>query len=92
MARNVSIAEARDHLTALLREVERGTSVQLTRRGVPVAVLVSSSEYARLRADKPSALEALRAWQKSTPPDFQGLSAAEVAAVRDRAPGRDVGL
>ncbi|MEX1103407.1 MAG: type II toxin-antitoxin system prevent-host-death family antitoxin [Dehalococcoidia bacterium] len=36
----VSVREAKAHLSRLLREVERGERVVITRRGVPVAELV----------------------------------------------------
>lgn len=48
MPRAYSIAEARDHLPSLVREAEQGGRVSLTRRGKPVAVLISVSEYDRL--------------------------------------------
>ena len=65
MARKVSIAEARNHLTVLIHDVERGKKVELTRRGKRVAVLVSCDEYDRLRATRPSLDQALQAWQKA---------------------------
>jgi prevent-host-death family protein len=92
MRRNVSIAEARDHLTGLLRDVERGKTVELTRRGKPIAVLISRDEYERLRGKGPSLLEALRAWQAECPPQFEGFTPEEIATLRDRSPGRDAGF
>ena len=44
-----SIAEAKTQLTRLISQAELGEAVHITRRGKPVAVLVSESEYARLR-------------------------------------------
>lgn len=44
-----SIAEAKSQLTRLISQAELGEAVHITRRGKPVAVLVSESEYARLR-------------------------------------------
>ncbi|HKQ69940.1 MAG TPA: type II toxin-antitoxin system Phd/YefM family antitoxin [Polyangiaceae bacterium] len=88
MPRKVSLAEARDHLTGLVRDVERGQRVELTRRGKPVAVLVSHDEYERLRAKRLSPAAALRAWRESTPADYEGFELPE----RERSPGRDVRL
>ena len=48
MAKQQSIAEARSNLPSLVREVESGRSVELTRRGQPVAVLIGRQEYVRL--------------------------------------------
>jgi prevent-host-death family protein len=89
MVRKVSIAQARDHLTVLLRDVERGKKVELTRRGKPVAVLVSCAEYDRLRGARPSLHEAWLAWRARLPSDFEGFTNDEIASWRDAGPGRD---
>jgi antitoxin Phd len=44
-----SIAEAKTQPTRLIHQAERGEAVHITRRGKPVAVLLSEEEYARLR-------------------------------------------
>jgi prevent-host-death family protein len=90
MARKVSIAEARNHLTVLVHDVERGKRVELTRRGKRVAVLVSCGEFDRLSATRPPLGEALNAWRAGLPADFEGFSADEVRSWRDPSPGRDV--
>src|SRR4051812_12210118 len=46
-----SIADARDRLASLVHDVEEGPAVEITRRGRPVAVLVSYHEYQRLLGD-----------------------------------------
>ncbi|MGV3654578.1 MAG: type II toxin-antitoxin system Phd/YefM family antitoxin [Noviherbaspirillum sp.] len=43
-----SIAQARDHFPKLVQEAEKGQLVRITRRGIPVAVLLSEQEYSRL--------------------------------------------
>jgi prevent-host-death family protein len=93
--RSISLAEARDHLTGLVRDAERGKHIELTRRGKRVAVLVSCEEYDRLRKprrDAHAVLDALATWRAGLPSDFKGLSAKETDAWRDRTPGRDVDL
>jgi prevent-host-death family protein len=90
MAHRVSIAHARDHLTGLIRDVERGKRVELTRRGRRVAVLVSADEYDRLHSSRPDPVAGLRAWREDLPEDFSGFGPEEVRALRDRTPGRDV--
>ena len=45
-----SIAEARNNLPRLVHVAEDGEPVRLTRRGQPVAVILSLHEYERLRA------------------------------------------
>lgn len=57
--RSYSLAAARDNLTAIVRDVETVAAVELTRRGKPVAVLVSIDEYRRLTAPAESFSSAL---------------------------------
>ncbi len=93
MPRKVSLAEARDHLTGLVRDVERGQRVDLTRRGKRVAVLLSAEEYDRIkkpRAEPGGLWKAVEAWRARLPDDFEGLSDDEVRSFRDRSPGRVV--
>ena len=44
---NISIAEAHNHLSSLLKQVGKG-SIQITRRGKTVGVLISPEEYENL--------------------------------------------
>lgn len=90
MGKVYSIAEARDHLTSLVHEVEMGDPITLTRRGKPVAVLVSEVEYARLTGGKKGFWTAMQEWRAKvnaeggvfpTGEEFEGL--------RDKSPGRD---
>ena len=48
MAKQHSIAEARNSLPSLVRAAESGKAVELTRRGEPVAVLIGRRQYERL--------------------------------------------
>ncbi len=67
----VSVAEAKAHLSALLDRVERGEEVVITRRGKPVAK-VSSVVPAR----KPFDLAALDAFRATMP--FQEKPSVEI--------------
>jgi len=58
MAKQVTIADARDQLSAHVRSAEHGTPVVITRRGRAVAVIVAADDYEqleRLRAAGPQA-------------------------------------
>ena len=44
--RNVSVAEAKNHLSELIARVEAGEEVAVTRRGKPVARLVAMDDRA----------------------------------------------
>ncbi|HCM28866.1 MAG TPA: hypothetical protein DIC34_20405 [Treponema sp.] len=46
--RSVPLFEAKNRLTALVHEVEKGSPIQLTRHGKAVAVLMGSADYATL--------------------------------------------
>lgn len=88
MLKQYSIASARNHLPAIVHAVESGPAVELTRRGKPIAVLVSVEEYKRMRPDKPDLWEALSRFREDT--DLDALQAAEVwTDVRDRSVGRE---
>ena len=50
MDNGYSIADARNNLARLVHIAEDGEAVRLSRRGRPVAVILSLSEYERLRS------------------------------------------
>jgi prevent-host-death family protein len=91
MLKQYSIASARNRLPALVHDVERGPAVQLTRRGKPVAVLLSIDEYERIHPGQPDFWEAVSRFREES--DLEELRAEEVwADVRDRSAGRDPGF
>ena len=91
MPKDVSIAEARNRLTALVHAVEKGPSVRLTRRGKPVAMLISLEEYERLRPLRPDLWLAIEAFRRDT--NLDDLDVEEIFRdVRDPSPGREVEL
>lgn len=47
-----SIADARRNLPSLVRDAENGETVEITRKGEPVAVLVSHREFERLASGR----------------------------------------
>ena len=87
----MSIAEARNALTKLVRQTERGEHVHITRRGNRVAVLVSSEEYERLESGEPKMdfWQAIEEWRAQSDFDWPELSPEEVDKWRDRQPSRD---
>ena len=92
MANQYSIAEARDHLTSLIRDAERGASVEITRRGKPVAVLVSMSEYQKLRMGADGFWLAFERFLGEVDLDEAGLDSDIFDELRDRTAGREVNL
>lgn len=54
MPKSYSIAEAKNHLPLMVRRAESGEPVEITRRGEPVAVVLSIEEYRRLQERQPN--------------------------------------
>lgn len=89
MSKQYSIAQARDHLPALVHDAEKGSLVELTRRGKAVAVLISVAEYERLSHERPDVWLLLKAFRERN--DLEELDVEEIFGdVRDRSPGREV--
>ena len=87
--RKLSIAETRKNLAAVVRSVEKGEVVEVTRRGEPVAVLLSAKEYEGLTRGAGDFWGAIRAFRESV--DLEALHLDDVYRdVRDRSPGRKV--
>jgi len=92
MGKQYSISEARSHLPTLVREVEHGTTVELTRRGKPVAVVLSLREYQRLASAKGDLWNAIEQFRRSIDLSDLDLGPEYFDALRDRSPGRPVDL
>ena len=85
-----SVAEARANLPAILDAVEKGSDVELTRRGRPVAVIVARSKYSS-DSDRPGFAELYAAF-RARHPNFVGVPDGYFESLRDRSPGRKVRL
>jgi prevent-host-death family protein len=91
MSRTYSIAEARSRLPAIVDQAQAGREVELTRRGQPVAVVVSCREFDRLRGRRRHFRDAYRSFLAQFSLDDIGLE-NDFAATRDKTPGRQVSL
>ena len=90
MVKKYSIAEARDNFTSVVHEAERGTQVELTRRGRPVAVLIGAEDFERLSRAAPSFSEAYEKFRREFDLEALDVNPDEIFAdVRDPSPGRD---
>lgn len=88
MHREYSIAAARDNLASIVHEVEAGHQATLTRRGKPVAVILSLQEYERL--SRPGTfLAAYASWRDTW---GEALEEPDLEGLRDSSSGRDPGL
>lgn len=88
---DTSIADAKTHLTQLIQRAERGEAIRITRRGKPVAVLVSEDAYLSLcqGGEPPSFWDQIQAMRAD--PGFQPIdwTPQEIDAWRDRQPSRE---
>lgn len=92
MSRRYSIAEARSSLPTIIDQAEAGLEVEVTRRGKPVAVVVSVREFERLRGDRPRFGEAYRNFLTMHSLEEIGLEDDFVPSTRDKSLGRKVSL
>jgi len=92
MERRYSIAEARSHLPAIVDQAASGLEVHLTRRGEPVAVVVSTHEFERLRGRQRHFGDAYRRFVAKYELESVGINAGFATSARDRTAGRDVSL
>ena len=90
MKRVYSVAEARNHLAALVHEAEAGRPVRISRRGKPAAVLVSDHEYDRLARQHSGFWKALETFRSTIAPEALVDADTAFHDVRDPAPGRNV--
>ncbi len=90
MANSYSIAEARDKLARLVHEAEKGVSVEITRRGKAVAVLVSLGEYKKLRGENIGFWEAFENFRDKADLANIGIEPEVFEDLRDPTKGREV--
>ncbi len=89
MSKRFSIAEARDKFTSLVREVEKAPAVEITRRGKPVAVLLSWREYQRLTS-KVKFWDSYTSFRHKFDLAKLAIEPQVFEGVRDPSPGRKV--
>ncbi len=82
-----TVAEARNQLPNLLHQVECAGSVQISRRGKPVAVLLSMVEYQKLQRGPKSFGDVMAEFRsRHDLSDMEGV----FEGLRDASPGRDL--
>lgn len=92
MPRQYSIAQARASLPDIVDQAEAGAEVELTRRGHPVAVVVSRRAFERLREQGGQFSHAYQQFLERFSLDEIGLEPRELSATRDVTSGRRVTL
>ena len=92
MAKRYSVADARKHLPELLDHVEGGRTVEITRRGSPVAVVLPVAEYRRTHGRAAPFERALAVWRARFTEADRDLPDGFFDELRERSGGRDVDL
>ena len=92
MQKQFSIAEAKNRLPSIIHYVEKGPYVKLTRRGKPVAVLLSIQEYERLSRIYSGFWSALSTFRQNIRDEGINISDTDFNGLRDTHAGREVGL
>ncbi len=90
MQQKISISEAIRKLPSILHNVESGMPVSLTRRGKPVAMLVSIQEYERLHRKKKDFWDAFMEFRQTLEKENIEFSDSDFENLRDISPGREI--
>ena len=90
MQNTFSIAAARNRLAALVHQVERHSRIQITRRGRPVAVLLSITEYNRITSQSKRFWEQYCAFRAAADLPTVQIEPEIFEGIRDRSSGREV--
>jgi len=92
MKTEYSVAEARDQLARLLRVIEAGDHVHITRRGKKIAVLLSVREFDQLQERSVGFMAALAAFRKGKHGRTAVVDDSFLDGLRDEGTGREVEL
>lgn len=92
MKRSHSVGSARANLPAILDDVQSGQVIHVTRHGKPVAVILSSGEYAALERRQPPFSAACAEFRQRFAVEELGLERDDFSSLRDQRPGRKVRL
>lgn len=92
MSHRYSIAEARSSLPRIVDQAEAGVEIQLTRRGKPVAAVVSLRALERLRGDRPRFRTAYHDFLEQYSLDEVGVDDDRFSRAREKSAGRPVSL
>jgi prevent-host-death family protein len=88
----VSVAEARQHFARLIKRAQQGKTIEITRRGEPVAVLLSASAYSAITGERSSFIDAMNRVRERLGVDDLEIGDAEFEGLRGESPGRDISL
>ena len=91
-SKRYSIAEARSNLPRIIDQAQTGAAVELTRRGTPVAAVISLRELERLKGARPRFGDAYKDFLKKYSLKDIGVDRNFFKPSRNKNPGRKVSL
>jgi prevent-host-death family protein len=90
MVYSYSIAETRNRFAEIVRDLKRVSRVEVTRRGRPVAVLISIEEYEQLCTGSATFAGAYEAFRNTADLAQADIDPEIFADERDASPGREI--
>lgn len=85
-----SIAEARDRFAEIVHDLKHVSRVEVTRRGRPVAILISVEEFEMMRSGNVTFTGAYEAFRGKFDLAREGIEPSVFEGLRDRSPGREL--
>lgn len=89
MQKQFSIAEAKNRLPGLVHSTDEGGVIELTRRGKPVAVIISKHDYELLTRTGKGLWAALSDFRQRVLQEGITIADDDFAGLRDRSSGRE---
>ena len=83
-----TIAQARTHFPGLINDAEKGKPVEITRRGKPVAILVSVDAYRHLTTPRLGFWDVVSTFRGLIKANKAGLAPKDFEGIRETEPGR----
>ena len=92
MQKQFSIADAKNRLPTIIHYVEKEPYIELTRRGKPVAVLLSIQEYERLSRKYTGFWSGVLEFRRKVEDEGIEISDRDFKGLRELSSGREIGL
>lgn len=83
-----TIAEAKNNLPQLIRQLESDEAIHLTRHGKPVAVMLSEANYQKLSQKSLGLYQAIQHWRSQWEVDG-ALTETDLKQIRESGQARD---
>lgn len=91
MVLRYSISEVRNCLAKIIQDLDHVSQVEVTRRGQPVAVLLSIEAFERMKAQRGNFWQAYVAFREAFGLVQEGIEPELFTGAREPSPGREMG-